>query len=192
MGMAIEHLTGLYAKTPDPWNFRTSAYEDEKYRASIAALSRHHYEAILEIGCGNGELGKRLRRLADRYAGLDAVPAAIAEARLAVPSGEFHCDFFPCPLPGGSFDLIVVSEFLYFLDEAGIADLAERIRTAWPLAEVLSVNYTGPTGNHLQGEPAAWMFMEALGRGYRAETVPTSGTYRIDRLTPRGPGEGGV
>jgi hypothetical protein len=34
-----EHFRRLYARSVDPWAFRTSAYEQEKYRRTIAAFA---------------------------------------------------------------------------------------------------------------------------------------------------------
>lgn len=182
--VGIAHLDRLYANSPDPWNFRTSTYERDRFAATLAALQQPRYRSILEIGCGNGELARRLARLTDRYVGFDAVERALAEARAAVPAGTFYCDFFPCRLPTGEFDLIVVSEFLYFLDREGVEDLAVQIRTGWPDAEVLCVNYRGPTGNSLQGDEAVELFGRALGDAYRVSRRDPSPAYRIDRFIP--------
>lgn len=183
---SLEHLVGLYAATDDPWEFRTSAYEEERLRAVAERLPRRRYRAALELGCGNGELARRLARIAGRYAGLDAVPVAIAEARRAVPAGDFHCRFFPCPLPDGPFDLIVLSEFLYFLDADGIAILAGRLAARFPEAEILAVNYCPASGNALDGPEAVGLFARALPLRYRRRVPAETALYRIDRFEPQG------
>lgn len=178
------HLDAIYANTGDPWCFRDSSYEQQKFAATLGILPRPHYDAVLEIGCGNGELGRHLRTRTDRYAGFDAVPRALAEAQKAIPDGTFHRGFFPCPLPDGTFDLIVVSEFLYFLDPPGIATLAEQISARWPGGEVVSVNYLGPSGNPLQGDQAAAVFRADMAHGFRLSATTTAPRYRIDLFQP--------
>ncbi|WP_323764503.1 class I SAM-dependent methyltransferase [Marinovum sp.] len=178
-------LQGIYAESSDPWNFRQSTYEQEKFAATLGACARMRYGAILEIGCGNGELARRLAARTDRYVGLDAVPRALAAASEAVPGGEFLCAYFPCRLPEGRFELIVVSEFLYFLDRAGVAALAAQIAERWPLAEVLTVNYLGATGNDLQGGPAADHFAAELAQTHHCDLSVARPGYRLDRLLPK-------
>ena len=52
-----------YAFDPDPWGFATSAYEADKYRATLAALPRARYRRALEVGCSIGVLTERLAEL---------------------------------------------------------------------------------------------------------------------------------
>ena len=183
-GVDLAHLQGLYAQTGDPWDFRSSGYEQARFDATRAALARDSYRAILELGCGNGELARRLSPLAGRYVGLDAVDRAVTEARAAVPRGEFHRAWLPGPLPAGRFDLIVVSEVLYFLDRAGITALADQIACTWPGAEILSVNYLGPSGNTLQGGEAADIFARCLAPRFAVTLRRATRHYRIDRFQP--------
>lgn len=180
MAVVLEDLRQKYAGSVDPWNFRTSPYEQQKFDATVSALSRDHYGTILEVGCGNGELAKRLAQMCDRYVGLDAVDVAIAEAKRELPIGEFHNLFFPCQLPEGEIDLIVLSEVLYFLDERGIVDLAGQISARWPQTEIMVVNYLGPSGNDLQGGAAALIFKAALGDTFQCRTITRLKLCRID------------
>lgn len=177
-----EHLRALYAGGDDPWGFRTSDYERSKFEATRAALLREGYESALEVGCGNGELARRLAPLCARYAGLDAVEAALAAARRAVPEGTFVQGYLPCELPGGSHDLIVLSEILYFLDEPGLAALAGQIARRWPGAEVLAVTWLGPSGNALEGEAALAAFARAAAPALALVPVARTDRYRIDRF----------
>ncbi|MFD2740083.1 class I SAM-dependent methyltransferase [Sulfitobacter aestuarii] len=184
MSVPIEHLHRIYADSDDPWNFAESAYEQGKFRATAAALSRPHYAAALEIGCGNGALARHLAPRCASYTGIDAVAKAIAAARRALPNARFEQRFFPCPLPPGAFDLIIISEFLYFLSPPDILDLAERIIRLWPDAELLCVSYLGDTGDQLSGEEALCHFIAALAGRPRFETCRPAPGYRIDRGLP--------
>lgn len=177
-----DDLDALYAASPDPWSFRTSAYEVAKHRRTVAALSRPRYGALLEIGCGNGELARRLARRCDAYVGLDAASRALVEARRAVPTGRFVRGFLPCPLPDGPFDAIVLSEILYFLDLDGITSLARQIGVRWPAAEIVAVNYRLCSAQSLNGDDAADGFAAALPDGFRRCVVREEPSFRIDRF----------
>ena len=78
-----DHLETIYADGDDPWGFRTSAYEQAKFRATRAALGRPSYASALEIGCGNGELARHIAPICDQYTGVDAVETALQEVGLA-------------------------------------------------------------------------------------------------------------
>ncbi|MGP3698493.1 class I SAM-dependent methyltransferase [Rhodobacter sp. NSM] len=176
--MSAEKLAGIYASGDDPWNFRTSAYEQAKFRATAAALPRSAYRAALEVGCGNGELARHVAPRCEDYLGVDAIDAALGAAMQAVPTARFRKLFLPGSLPEGPFDLILLSEILYFLSPEALADLAARIDGRWPGADVLCVNWLGESGNPLQGAEAFSLFAAASQRPFRRVDASTS--YRID------------
>lgn len=182
-GASMDHLHGLYAGTDDPWGFESSPYEQEKFTATRRALSRSGYRAAFELGCGNGQLARHLVATAARYTGMDAVETALAAARKTVPAGIFLKGYYPCPLPDDSFDLVVLSEILYFLDHTTIRLLAADIAGRWPAAEILCVTYLGPSGHDLQGAEAVSAFIPAL-QTHRFTQVARTEGYRIDRGLP--------
>ncbi len=172
------HLQRIYAAGDDPWAFRTSAYEQRKFRATRDALPRARYGAALEVGCGNGELARWIAPRCGAYTGVDAVPKALEAARRAVPSGRFHQLFLPAELPAGPYDLLLLSEVLYFLDPSGLSALAGQLDRRWPAADVLCVTWRGPSGNALEGEEALTLFTRASRRRFRM--VAGTAAYRID------------
>lgn len=177
-----DHLEALYATGDDPWGFRTSPYERAKFEATRAALLRPRYASALEVGCGNGELARRLAPLCDRYTGLDAVEAALEAARRALPTVNFVQGFLPCELPEGPHDLVVLSEILYFLDPPGLRALGRQVVRRWPEAEVLAVTWLGPSGNPLEGGAALDAFARAVAPELAATPVARTERYRIDRF----------
>lgn len=184
MSADLDHLNDLYAETDDPWRFRTSGYEDAKFRATVAALPRPHYDHALEIGCGNGELARRVSLRCGDYTGLDAIERPLAAARLAVPRGRFVKAYLPCPLPSGGYDLILLSEILYFLQADDIRWLAATIDLHWPAADVVAVTWRGPSGNALEGEAALGHFAAATLRSQDKPKTADPG-YRIDLFLPQ-------
>ena len=184
MSVSADHLAQLYAATDDPWNFRNSPYEQAKFAATRAALGRARYRHGLELGCGNGALARHLAPQCAAYTGVDAVARAVRAARQAVPDGRFVQGWLPDDLPDGAFDLIVLSEILYFLDPPGLTGLGQQISTRWPDAEILCVTWLGDTGHDLQGPTALAIFARALGSAMALCPVTQAEGYRIDRHLP--------
>ncbi len=182
MSVAQGHLDALYAQGDDPWDFRSSPYERAKFAATVAALPRARYGSALELGCGNGELARRLAPRCDAYVGLDAVATALEAAREAVPGGRFVPGYLPCDLPEGEHGLVVLSEILYFLDADGIASTIRQIDRRWPGADVVCVTWRGPSGNPLEGEAALALALACTDR--RASPARLEARYRIDVLDP--------
>jgi predicted TPR repeat methyltransferase len=104
----------------DAWAFDSSSFEQARFDALIAALGNRRYERVLEIGCGSGTFTGRLASLADSVVGLDisAIAIAKAERRLAaVPQVKFRmANIMEYGFTeDGPFDLIVMSETIYYL-----------------------------------------------------------------------------
>jgi predicted TPR repeat methyltransferase len=107
----------VYADTSDPWNFATSAYENDKYAATIDALGSTRFKAAFEIGCSIGVLTAMLAARCDALLSVDINERALeaARARCAkLPNVRFALMDFPHVRPGGRFDLIVLSEVAYY------------------------------------------------------------------------------
>src|SRR6478736_2269459 len=84
---------------------------------SYRGLLAHYYNllipadaAVLEIGCGSGELLARIR--AAKKTGVDLSATRIAAARQRVPEGEFHVQAGEELALAGPFDYIIVSDTL--------------------------------------------------------------------------------
>lgn len=178
----------LYRGNPDPWAFRSSAYESAKYSATLAALPRDHYPIAIEVGCSIGELTSRLAPRCDFVLGVDVSAVAIAEAKRQHVNC-FNIAFIVAELPGFwpglRADLIVLSELLYFLDTAEIRQLAEQVAEHWiDGGDCALVNYLGPTDTAVDGDVAADCFIETLAR-LRLTTTLTAeraSGYRLDVL----------
>ena len=76
-----EHFRRLYALSADPWAFRTSAYEQEKYRRTIAALGERRFRSGFEPGCSIGVLTRMLATRCDALLAADIVEEPLHSAR---------------------------------------------------------------------------------------------------------------
>ena len=165
-GARAARFDALYLADIDPWDFRTSDYERDKYAATLDALPRPRYARALEVGCSIGELTRRLRGRADEILGLDVSEVAIAEARRVhgdLRGLDFAVLEVPRDWPDGAFDLIVLSEVLYFLEPGEIDALAARVvGTLSPGGHCVSVCWTGANDLTLDGDGAAERFLAGV------------------------------
>jgi SAM-dependent methyltransferase len=123
VSLGLQYFEDLYSADPDPWRFATRWYEKRKYAVTLAALPRARYRRAFEPGCSIGVLTAELAVRCDRLLAADPVPAAIAcaQARLVGRRGvRVIRGSVPQDWPDGRFDLVVLSEVLYYLDRAAL------------------------------------------------------------------------
>lgn len=182
-----DYFDERYASDPDPWRFETSGYERAKYDATLAALSHARYASALEIGCSIGVLTEKLAQRCEALIALDVAEAALDRARercrelgnVAFVRGQIPGDW-----PDGSFDLILLSEVVYYLDAADVGRLVRRVRDSLkPGGDVVLVHWTGETHYPLSGDEAAELFIAQAAE--LATTTARTDAYRLDVLRHR-------
>jgi trans-aconitate methyltransferase len=182
------YFDALYAADADPWGFETRDYERRKYAATLDALPRERFGSGLEVGCSIGVLTRLLAGRCGSLLGIDVVDAALASARARcrdLPHVRFARSELPDRAPEGPFDLMLLSEVLYYFDRGQIARLADRLlRQATPETVILLVHWLGPTPDYpLTGEEAVAAF-EAAAPGFRPLHRQRTPDYRLDVLAP--------
>ncbi len=87
--------------------------------------------------------------------------------------------------PDGTFDLIVLSETLYFLTAGEVSASARRAaQSLAPGGEIILVNWLGETDTPLTGEAAADLFLDAVeAAGLSTTPLARAPRYRIDRAS---------
>ena len=143
----------LYVDETDPWLVGSSWYEERKVGVVLAALAERRYTRALDPACGTGHLAHALADRCDQVVACDASVPAIEVARticddatnvaLAVhtmPYGERG--------PDGPFDLVVLSEVLYYLSPEDRRSAVLRvIDRAAERVEIAAVHWRDRTEN---------------------------------------------
>ncbi len=182
-----EFFERLYERDEDPWNFATSAYENAKYDASLAALEPR-YGTALEAGCSVGVLTQRLAERCDALLAIDVSDRALASAakRCAdLPQVRFERRVLPREFPAGPFDLIVVSEIAYYWSDEEFALARERIAaTLRAGGDLLLVHFLPHVDGHVRGGDAVHEAFVGDARFARVRAARAE-RYRLDLLRRR-------
>ncbi|MGN6325593.1 PIG-L family deacetylase [Pseudolysinimonas sp.] len=134
--LAVDALPGayfdaLYARRDDPWGFETRWYERRKRDLTLASLPAERYATGLELGCSIGVLTDGLADRVDDLLAVDISEAALDRARARVGDrARFARHDLRDGIPGGSFDVVVVSEVGYYLTRDPLRRLLARVRDA--------------------------------------------------------------
>jgi SAM-dependent methyltransferase len=164
-----DYFDALYDKSADPWRIAGSWYEQRKRSLVAAILPRRRFRHVLEPGCGTGELTLELGRRCDRLLAGDLSDAAVEISRerweQAMASQQLDCvaHFATMSVPqqwpvdlGAAFDLIVISEFAYFLDDATLHALPALISASLaPDGIVLACHWKRAFDERMQTTQAA-------------------------------------
>jgi SAM-dependent methyltransferase len=163
-----EFFEELYARAEDPWRFAESRYERDKYAHTLEMLGGDCFERGLEVGCSIGVFTAQLADVCAELVGIDVSERALARARRRLrghPRVTLARMTFPEEMPEGSWDLVVCSEVLYYLDEPAFGLALERLRTALEDgAAVLAVHWRPATSSYpLRGDEVHDRLIAELG-----------------------------
>ena len=183
------YFDALYQRSADPWAFETSPYEREKYAATLAALPAPRYRRALEIGCSIGVLTQLLAARCDALVAMDPAIRALKRARARcrdLPQVRFSKGQAPGDWPEGRFDLILLSEVVYYLSPGDVAALAARVVASLaPGWHVELVHWVRETDYPLSGDEAAERFLAETGSRLKLLVQQRTEDYRLDLLAGR-------
>jgi SAM-dependent methyltransferase len=146
------YFRDMYAGSADPWSFTSRWYEQRRYQLTMAALTRPRYRDGYEPACSIGVLSQLLAPRCDRLLCTDLVPAAVAAARSRLadaPQVRFAVQRLPGDWPAGDFDLIVLSEVLYYLTDDDLTATLRLARTRLrPGGDLVAAHWRHPSAEH--------------------------------------------
>jgi cyclopropane fatty-acyl-phospholipid synthase-like methyltransferase len=182
-----EYFDVIYTADPDPWKFAESAYERGKYMLTLNAMPKPRYRSALEVGCSIGVLTRSLASRCEAVVAIDASQVPLAEARRRcadLPGVRFKQMFVPDEWPEGLFELILLSEVVYYLSREDVARLAARVARSLPKGgSVILVHWTGPTDYPLSGDEAAALFVERIHPTCVVKRADRYRQFRLDVLS---------
>jgi hypothetical protein len=169
-----DYFDQMYAASADPWGFTSRWYEKRKYAITLAMLPRERYGAAFEPGCSIGVLTQQLAPRCDRLLSCDVAAAAVQAA--ADRTGVFRNvtvdqRVLPGDWPGGDFDLIVFSEFLYYFGGADLQPVLDLATGALaPGGTLMAVHWRHPVAEYPRsGDDVHGVLAAQAGLGRLAE-----------------------
>ncbi|OKO73153.1 MULTISPECIES: nodulation methyltransferase NodS [unclassified Bradyrhizobium] len=122
----------------DPWRLNSNPFEEKRYAQMLRmSQSKEVISNALEVGCAAGSFTERLAPHCQRLMVVDVMPPAIARARQRTKRWS-HITWIVADIErfwsSELFDLIVVAEVLYYLDDitemrAAIQNLTSMLAT---------------------------------------------------------------
>jgi 2-polyprenyl-3-methyl-5-hydroxy-6-metoxy-1,4-benzoquinol methylase len=122
----------LYLENPDPWNYRWSPYEHQKYdRVLACALKwRNSSESVLEIGCSVGVFSRLLADHFDKVTAIDVSKEALKAAARYHHSAKnvrfMHRDLQSLATDD-QYDVIFCAEVLYYIGEKDVEIVCRQL-----------------------------------------------------------------
>lgn len=122
-----------FRQDPDPWQTHTRRREKVKRHQLMQAAGFRRWSRALELGAGNGSntvlLARRSLQL-DACEATDSGFALIQEAVASLPNVQVCKHVIPERFPSSFYDLIVISEVLYYLPPGHLRKLSRAISRA--------------------------------------------------------------
>lgn len=115
----------LHRVHEDPWGLASTSYEADKRRTTLGLLpTGRRYRRAFEPGCSLGLMTRLLAERCDEVVAWDVSETAVSRARERcrdLTGVEVCRGAVPASWPDGRFDLVVLSEIGYFLQEEELA-----------------------------------------------------------------------
>ena len=183
MTLGPDYFETMYAASPDPWGFDFRWYETRKYAVSLALLPRARYRRAFEPGCSIGVLTERLAARCETVLACDVSAAAVraaARRTAADPSVRVTRRTLPDDWPAGRFDLIVLSELLYYFSPTDLTEVLDRaVSSLEDGGTLLAVHWRHPVAEYplggdevhdaLAGRPELMLLADHVEPDFRAQ-----------------------
>ncbi len=150
--LGASYFDGMYSAAADPWGFEERWYERRKYAIALAMLPRERYRAAFEPGCSVGVFSRMLAPRCDSLLSCDLAAAAVkaAAARTSdLPPVRVEQRDIPRQWPSGRFDLIVLSEVLYYFGDHDLEQVLKQASGSLePDGTLLAVHWRHPVAEY--------------------------------------------
>lgn len=183
--LSPDFFEALYQTNPDPWQFKTSQYEAQKYATTMAALPKPRYQSAFEIGGSIGVLTEKLSDRCDQVLSVDVVDLAQQQAMQRcqhLSNIRFQQMQVPQQFPTETFDLILLSEVGYYWCWEDLRTAQQQIFAALkPGGHLLLVHWTVDAEDlPLTGDQVHEAFREWVPETLRLLIEQRYKQYRLD------------
>ena len=166
----------MFAQSDDPWKFKSRWYEARKRALTLACLPSDRYSHGFEPGCANGELSAQLATRCDKLLVSDGTDKAVSLARSRLQDFthvKVRQAWLPKDWPGDKFDLIVLSEFLFYLKPEDVEEIAMKAQASlMPGGAILACHWRRPIANYVvTGDGAHRILQRAIGLPNHCQVV---------------------
>jgi SAM-dependent methyltransferase len=182
-----DYFAHVYAETSDPWNFATSPYENDKYRATLEALAGRSFSRAFEIGCSVGVLTAMLAQRCESLLSIDINERALDAARTRCasrPNVRFARMTFPRDKPPGHFDFILISEVAYYWSDGDLRAAVDFAATAASGGTIELVHFLPKVDDYVRDGDAVHAAFLSDPR-FTVVASQRADKYRIDVLSAR-------
>ncbi|WP_051285036.1 PIG-L family deacetylase [Aequorivita capsosiphonis] len=124
------YFDALYASNSDPWNFKKSDYEKEKYEKTDSFLENRNYKNGLELGCSIGVQTRYFARRCKNLLAVDISAEAINSAKgnnKDLTNVHFQQLDVLKEFPKDLFDFISMCEMGYYFNKKNLKSLFVNI-----------------------------------------------------------------
>jgi len=182
--LSAAYFETLYQGDKDPWKFATSEYEAQKYARTMDVVGHEPVQSALEVGCSIGVLTAQLAQHCRDVVATEVSPIALEQARrrcAKCPNVQFRLARSTSDALGGPYDLIMLSEIVYFWDDEDLGNFATRLEAALsPGGRVILVHWLGETDYPKSADDAVAALLKELKINLKIDVMERTADYRLD------------
>jgi trans-aconitate methyltransferase len=165
----------MYERADDPWGFVDRWYEERKRAVTLASLPVPRYRTAFEPGCSIGTLTSDLARRCDFILAGDISDSALNQAKERLsdhPHVQLGRIRLPAEWPNREFELVVLSEILYYLDTPDLLETAGKaVGSVAPRGTLLSVHWRHAVPDYPQAGDVVQKALEQAAQDMLIQTV---------------------
>ncbi|NLH40491.1 MAG: methyltransferase domain-containing protein [Planctomycetes bacterium] len=129
-GCGAADFAPVYARSKDDaWGYERRPFERERFDLIMDVMSGLSARRLLEVGCAEGHLTRRLSGLAEEVVACDVVAEALRRAKEHC-EGLTHVQFLLADIrktwPSGTFDAMICSDVLYYFTKREVRGVLRR------------------------------------------------------------------
>jgi protein-L-isoaspartate O-methyltransferase len=178
------YFESLYQANPDPWGFESRDYEARKYAHTLAVIAQRPVARALELGCSIGVLTVQLASICERLVATELSKTALEKAqRRCAGCGNIEFVLAEGVTGGidGAFDLMLLSEVVYYWDDSDLRAVASAIADHLAAdGRLVLVHWLGETDYPRSADDAVGSLHALVGGLFHVETETRNGDYRLD------------